>query len=475
MRKRPAALWLAMAAALLVFPTARGEAQDASTIVELPARNSYARVLIYHPADLAHRQDNPYGWLRESFAYGPEAAEGRILGFNAEIEGVVRLTTGGLSEREHRWKGQPWTFRYQVRHGKAFVGTEDSLQYVDHGEPWRNFKPLPDNGFELANGAYAVTVYPIDWAAEPGGMMDDRRRTAGALPDLVIVFKRVDDLHAIEATLGPVDFPYFVRGKPSLPAKISPLAWTQSRLEQTAPDLGQQAHVVVGAPSTPLVSGFLQTVVDADNVRATIKARRIARPPLVLAPEAREGALAVAVGGIMAYEGPHSHDPAVRLTVECGPLVRLGRVWREHGLTWAQVEPVSRPPSTVSASELAALKQEIEDAARRSRPFRKRLLEGSWVRGFLVASTRMLRARMGKPDTLDVALARREAALASDDRAFRAGFYELDRMQSMTSAEALTTWLLYMLDVPAKRGLELLARSDADRLVELRRLIAALD
>ena len=46
-------------------------------------------------------------------------------------------------------------------------------------------------------------------------------------------------------------------------------------------------------------------------------------------------------------------------------------------------------------------------------------------------------------------------------------------MQSLSSAEAFTTWLIQMLDLPMRRGLELLARSDADRIAELRALLAA--
>jgi hypothetical protein len=117
------------------------------------------------------------------------------------------------------------------------------------------------------------------------------------------------------------------------------------------------------------------------------------------------------------------------------------------------------------------LKQEIEEAAQRSRDFRKRLIEGSWIHRFLVASMRRQRERNGHPDLLKLALADREAALARRDGSFRPGLYELDRMQSMTSAEALTSWLIYMLDLPAQRGLELLARSDADRIAELRPLL----
>jgi hypothetical protein len=86
---------------------------------------------------------------------------------------------------------------------------------------------------------------------------------------------------------------------------------------------------------------------------------------------------------------------------------------------------------------------------------------------------RELRAKSGKPDLLETTLAEREVALARDDGTFRAGFYELDRMQSMTSVQALTTWLVYMLDLPAPRGLELLALSDSERTAELRQLLTS--
>jgi hypothetical protein len=112
---------------------------------------------------------------------------------------------------------------------------------------------------------------------------------------------------------------------------------------------------------------------------------------------------------------------------------------------------------------MVALKQEVEALAERSREFRRRLLEMS-ARGFLVESVRKLRARAGKPDLYETALAKR-------DGKFRAGFYELDRMQSLTSAEAFTTWLIHMLNLPMQRGLELLAQSDADRIAELRKLL----
>jgi hypothetical protein len=246
--------------------------------------------------------------------------------------------------------------------------------------------------------------------------------------------------------------------------------WAQSQHEQPTEAADSRPHVLVRVPSTQLVTGFTHTVVDANHVLATMKTLRI-HAPFVLAAAAREGALAVTVGDVWGAEGHQVLDPPTRLTVQCRRLVRIRTLRRDQGLEWVEVEAVSRPPSTVSASEVAALKQEIEDAAQRSQGFRKRLLAGSWMRAFLAASSTRLRARSGRPDLLEAALAKREAALAKSYRSFRAGFYELDRMQSITSAEALTAWLLYMLDLPAQRGLELLAQSDADRMAELRRLL----
>lgn len=473
MRRTSSLLWLTVAAALFVPPLARGETPDASVTVELATRAAYSAVLVFHPDDVAHRRDNPAYWPRESFAYGPEAADGRILAFTGEtLRGVVRLTTDALSEREQRWRGHPWTFRYRVRHGKVFVGTEDSLRYVDVGEPFPIYaKLLPESGFALANGAYAVTVYPIRWKAEPGSVTSDGKRTAYALPEFVIVFKPVEDVGKIEAAPTPVFFAGFLDGRPSPVPRPASSMWVESQHEQDPADLDSRPHILLTVPGTPLVTGFAHTVPDTDNVVATMKKLQIRRAPFVLAAEARRGALAVLVDGVWGTEGPHSSDPTVRITLKFAGLVRLGALRRQQGLTWAELEPVSRPASSVSASEMAALKQEIEDAAQRSRDFRKRLIEGSWIHGFLVASMRRQRERNGQPDPLKLALADREAALARRDGSFRPGLYELDRMQSMTSAEALTTWLIYMFDLPAQHGLELMARSDADRIAELRPLL----
>ena len=459
---------LTVAACALVSPFAQAQPKDESVTVQLTTRSAYSVITVFHPDDIAHRRDNPRFWLRESFAYGPEAAKGRIIAFEADIGGIVRLTTGYLSDRERKWRGQPWTFGYQVRHRKVFIGTEDSPQFVDRDPDPLYGKVLPENGFELADGPYAVKVYPIRWRAEPGSLTSDGKRTGDALPEFVLLFEQVGDLSEIKSALTPIRFPPFSDGEPSPGSRPMPSMWIESQYEQSPEDVSSRPHVLTTVPSdSQLVTGFMHTVVDANDALATMKKKQI-RAPFVLAAEPREGALAVIVGATWGYEGS-------RLTVQYGRLVRIRALRRSQGLEWAQVEAVSRPPSTVSASEIAALKQKIEDAARRSRGFRKRLLEGSWIHAFLAASTRRLRARSGRPDLLEAALTEREAALAIKDYdTFRAGFYELDRMQSMTSAEALTTWLIYMLDLPAQQGLELLARSDADRFAELRQRLDAM-
>jgi hypothetical protein len=339
----------------------------------------------------------------------------------------------------------------------VFVGTAASLNHVDFQEPdARLRKLLPEDGFELSNGSYAVTVHPIEWESEPGALTPDGKRTADALPEYVIVFQPVDDLDKIETASTPI---FLERRRSSTPARMKSFS-LQSQYEQPTEAPGPQPFAVVSTPNVPVVTGFMQAVPDAEGVHAA--SRKLGIRGLVAAAEAREQALAIVVEA-KAYEGPDSGHPVVSLTLAGGRLVRI-RTLREHqGLRLAEVEPVSRPSSSVPASEIVALKQEVEAQAERSRELRRRLLETS-ARGFLVESMRKLRARAGKPDLYAAALAKRDGKL-------RAGFYELDRMQSLTSAEAFTTWLIHMLDLPMRRGLELLARSDADRIPELRALL----
>jgi hypothetical protein len=137
--------------ALPVFE-ARAQAMEYSQTIDRPTGGSNELFIVFHPDDIAHRQDNPRPWLYQSFAYGVEARDGRILAFKGyDLTPVIRmrLTTGDLSEREHRWKRGSWTFRYRVRHGKVFVCAEEWLTYLDGFGPDRIAAPLPENGFEL--------------------------------------------------------------------------------------------------------------------------------------------------------------------------------------------------------------------------------------------------------------------------------------------------------------------------------------
>jgi hypothetical protein len=471
--------WLVMAVAIAgpftapepIFPgpaspiVAQAESKVTSQSFQLDVYRNYETIIVFHPDDIVHRQDNPLNWLNQTFAYGSDAAEGRIVGFNSEYWGpFIRLTTEDLNEREQKWKGGSWTFRYKVRHGKVFAGTAENLEYIDLPLLDGKLKLLPENGFELANGFYAVTVYPIEWRSEPGALTADGNRAANALPEYVIVFKPVDNLSNIETAPAPV---YLETSRNSVPIirEIGPghLSWAQTNYEQSsyelAGDLDLRSFIVV-SPGTAVITGFMRSVRDTENLQAVRKSLKVS--PVVVTAEAEAGALGV-VADLRAWEGPDTVHPVALLTLQGGRLVRIRTLEERQGLTWAKVEPVRRPPSTVSARKIAALKQDIEEAAQRSESLRMRLLEGDTFY-FLVESIRKQRKEMGKPDLYHTALAKR-------DGKFRAGFYELDRMQSMTSAEALTTWLIFMLDLPVQQGLELLALSDYDRVAELSHLL----
>lgn len=294
------------------IPEARGGTSEVSRTVALATyRND--TVIVLHPDDLVHRQDNPLDWLHESFAYGAESAAGRILAFDGEYRGpVIRLTTQGLSERERTWAGGSWTFGYEVRHGKVFVGTAASLNYVDFQKSdARLRKLLPEDGFELSNGSYAVTVHPIEWESEPGALKPDGKRAADALAEYVIVFQPVDDLHKIETASTPI---FLERRRSSTPARMKSFS-LQSDYEQPTEEPGPQPFAVVSTPDVPVVTGFMQAVPDAEGVQAT--SRKLGIRGLVAAAEAREEALAVVVE-TRAYEGPDSGHPVVSLTLAGG-------------------------------------------------------------------------------------------------------------------------------------------------------------
>ena len=386
-----------------------------------------AALLLFHPDDLAHRHDHPIAWNTYDFAYGVDAAEGRLVAFFTGSDGgyAVRLTTDGLSWRERQWSVASWTFRYRVRHGRVLLDNTDALP----GEERMIDAPaFPESWFELANGDYAVTVHAIAWHEEPGDIDANGCQNPDSLPNYVVAFDHVDDLTAVASSVTPPDL-RAVRGRTP---KAGLSTWTERSYLQSDDKPLDARYPVLAAPECRISTGFSAWIpaparlqgVDLGDGDAWLPGLTRSMRMLVVAPQAAVGGLAL-MATITGASQVGSELP--RLSVIGGRLVRLGDTIEEDGWPRAAVAPVTRSVSTVATDELDRLKAEVAAAADASADFR---------------------AGLNSPH------------------------FELARMRTITSAEALTGWLLHFLDLPQAQRLDLLSRSDADRVKTLRTLLS---
>lgn len=61
-----------------------------------------ATLLLFHPDDLAHRQNDPIAWYSYGFAFRRESAAGTLMAFGTGSDGgyVVCVTTAALTREE---------------------------------------------------------------------------------------------------------------------------------------------------------------------------------------------------------------------------------------------------------------------------------------------------------------------------------------------------------------------------------------
>lgn len=385
-----------------------------------------AALLLFHPDDLAHRHDHPIAWYTYDFAYGVDAAEGRLIAFFTGSDGgyAVRLTTEGLSPRERQWSVASWTFRYRVHHGRVLLDNSDALPGE---ERMIDAAAFPDSWFELANGDYTATVHAIAWHEEPDAVDANGRQHPDSLPNYVVAFEAVDDLTTVASSATPPDL-RAVRGRTP---KASLSTWSERIYLQSDDEPLDARYPVLVTLESRVSTGFHASIpaparfqgVDLGDCDAWLPGLTRSMRMLAVAPEATARGLALMAritgASQVGNELPH-------LSVVGGRLVRLGDVIEEDGWPRAAVVPVARSDSVVTTAELDRVKAEIAAAADASADFRTRLKSPS---------------------------------------------FELARMRTITSAEALTGWLLHFLDLPQAQRIDLLSRSDADRVKALRTLL----
>lgn len=133
-----------------------------------------AAFFLYHPDDFPGRPNRPVECLNLQLAWGKEI--GKVIAFCTGSDGGFgfRLTSGGLTEREQRWRTCSAEFLYTVSHGEILLDNSSGGEFT----------------FDIPNGHYRVTLHAIDWGAEP----DARRMPPDQqLPNYVVCFEAVSD------------------------------------------------------------------------------------------------------------------------------------------------------------------------------------------------------------------------------------------------------------------------------------------
>jgi len=383
-----------------------------------------AFLCLFHPDDLRHRADASERWTDEDFACGAEFNAGTFVGWTTGGDGGfrVRVTDGDLTPREAECETVSWDFRYRARRGRVL------LDDGDHLPPTEFDFPIPDElWFEVPDGDYRVTIHGIH--RDPD---EDLREGDDALPEYVIRFQPVRRLEQVKVRCPVVLRIDTLYGKPKRALKVAPASAAYEEdatplRRTTFPALVTGGRVLVpGHPIDVAVSQPLYRALEATPGAALHglmpwDEKKLAGKVGIVALDAEEvpavGTLARAGG----YGYPHDTDP-YPFYLRGRRLVRVTALARSGPALIATVEPLSRPESTVSPSDMAALKAAFAAYAKRDAAYR---------------------AAVPHPD------------------------YEAERVAATTSPSALSNVLLHHVQMQEDRRRRLLPLSDADRAREL--------
>lgn len=367
-----------------------------------------AHLVVFHPDDLTHRGGDPIAWYGYDFAYRKESAAGSLIAFGTGNDGgyAVRLTTEGLAPQEADHACSGWVFPYRVRHGRVLVDNTDALPGQ---ERMTDPATLSDRWFDIADGAYRVTVHPIDRAAAAD---------ASDLPDYVIAFERVEDLGDIPVADTPPQL-HPSRDWTPVPGRSMEteaiFAWPSG-----VPDGNAFAALKADPGTVILPNRSIRLSVDhamAEMAYPSDRKKRERLKDVVLAPALETGKLAVLtwVNGLS-----RGRDRTATMSFSGRHLVRITASAAGPDFPRVRIAPVPKPDMDVDVARVAALRAQLLRAAGET-------------------------AQAGARGTIPA--------------------FERERLESLASAEAVTTWALLHLDMPSGTRLDLYA-SSAERRID---------
>jgi hypothetical protein len=373
-----------------------------------------AHLILFHPDDLSHRNHDPIAWYGYDFAYRRESAAGRLVAWGTGADGgyLVRLTTGSLTTDEQVRACVSWSYPLVVRHGRVLLDNTDALpgeeQMVEPEE-------LVDTWFDLPNGSYLTTVHPVDRTDED----------ATALPDYVVTFEPVETIAGIEVANTPPELRPFSKWTPRHPESMETekrFLWPDTQLEGDA-----FAALVVPQDLSILPTSSASFPVSeevADAIFPDTPDERISE--LVLAATLQPGSLAMVtrVSGRSWQKGR-----GAALSVSGLAVARILETSAGPIMPRVRVAPLDKPDMAVDESILAEFRRQLASTARRS---------------------------------ADAPLGAGPLTISG---------FEIERMETLSSAEGLTGWALMHLAMPLDVRLSLWASSTPDRMEGIEKLV----
>lgn len=386
-----------------------------------------ATLFLFHPDDLAHRHSSPIGWYGYDFAYRRESAAGRLIAWSTGGDGgyLVRLTTAQLTAAEQAHASRGWSFPLIVRHGRVLVDNSNALPGEGQVE-----KPerLTDQWFELPNAAYRATVYPIDRADED----------ARALADYVVTFEVVEDIGGIAVADTPPMLEPFADPEPlddqapgaqetpghpprRSSASEEPFLWRADELD------GDTFGALTVTPELMIVPRLSAgRAVSEELAEFFFPKKRSGFGAAVIATALEPDRLGLATE---VYGRSGLIDVGSRINFRATAVVRIKTVLEDPLVPRVRVTPVAKPDLSADEGTAAA--------------FRARLLSE-------VKSAQDAPAEGGPT----------------------APAFELERLETLHSAEAVTGWALMQLQMPLDTRLQLWISSARERIAGIERLLS---
>jgi hypothetical protein len=181
-----------------------------------------AGFVLFHPARLAHRKDDPIGWWDNDFE--EEFRAGRLVAFCTGSDGTftMKFVQRPLTAAEKRVLVVKESFRCEVQDGRLFwdntncLPSEDQLDKAEDDE---------HGWLEIPNGSYRATVHALDWFF----ISEAEREAETDISHYIVRFEKVTSLKNIPV---PNEVPWLLASK----------SWQEKRIaQQSARKLKKEA------------------------------------------------------------------------------------------------------------------------------------------------------------------------------------------------------------------------------------------